>query len=93
MPSVPRKSTNNEAYVGSAIGLLGITVVKLFEEVGFECIAVRRMIYPDRRYVEGEATMEGVPGVDRSRLQGRFQNISELDIRSAAVHYLYRKPS
>ena len=72
--------------------LLPEQIVMLFEEAGFECIAVRRMIYPDRRYVEGEATMEGVPGVDRGRLQSWFQNASEIDLRSAAVHYLYRKP-
>lgn len=64
----------------------------LFEEAGFEPIAVRRMIYPDRRYVEGEEALEGRPGVERSRLKGRFQNASDSDLRTAAAHYLYRKP-
>ena len=71
--------------------LLPEQVTLLFEEAGLERIAVRRMIYPERRYVEGEAALEGQPGIERSRLNGRFQNASEADIRSAAVHYLYRK--
>ena len=50
------------------------------------------MIYPERHYVEGEETLHGQPGVERIHLKGRFQNVSEADIRSAAVHYLYRKP-
>lgn len=72
--------------------LLPEQVMPLFEEAGFERIAVRRMIYPERRYVEGEATLEGQPGAERARLKGRFQNTSEIDLRTAAVHYLYRKP-
>jgi SAM-dependent methyltransferase len=72
--------------------LLPEQVMLLFEEVGFERIAARRMIYPERRYVEGEEALEGQPGIERTRLTGRFQNASEADLRTAAAHYLYSKP-
>jgi len=84
------------AFYGHALlyhnRLLPEQVMRVFEEAGFELIAVRRMIYPERRYVEGEAALEGQPGIDRTRLKGRFQDASEVDLRTAAAHYLYRKP-
>jgi hypothetical protein len=63
----------------------------MFEAAGFERIAIRRMIYPDRRYVAWDEAADGKPGVERSKLQGRFANASDADIRTAAAHYLYRK--
>ena len=71
--------------------LLPEQVLPLFEKAGFERIAVRRMIYPDRRYVEGNEVLTGQPGIERSRLNARFQTATDSDLRSAAVHYLYRK--
>jgi SAM-dependent methyltransferase len=67
-------------------------VMSLFEAAGFEKIAVRRLILPDRRYVEDEDVMAGRPGIRRSLLARRFRKLSEADRRTAAAHYLYRKP-
>ena len=84
------------AFYGHALlyhnRLLPEQIMPIFEEAGFEPVAVRRMIYPDRRYVEGEEALEGRPGIERPRLKPRFQSASEADLRTAAVHYLYRKP-
>lgn len=71
--------------------LLPAQVSRLFEQVGFERVAVRRMILPDRRYVEGEDAMAGRPGLSRRFLAPRFRDASDLDLRTAAAHYLYRK--
>jgi SAM-dependent methyltransferase len=68
-------------------------VMPLFEAAGFEKIADRRLILPDRRYVEGEEALAGRPGVHRSLLARRFRKLSEVDRRTAAAHYLYRKPN
>ncbi len=73
--------------------LLPTEVIRMFEEVGFERIAVRRMILPDRRYVEGEAAMSGTPGISRRLLRGRYRGASDIDLRTAAAHYLFRKPA
>lgn len=72
--------------------LLPTQVMETFEKAGFEPIAIRRMIYPDRRYAEGEEVLQGRPGIARKKLARRFRAISEPDIRTAAAHYLYRKP-
>lgn len=72
--------------------LLPAEVMALFEQTGFECIAVRRMILPDRRYVEGDDALAGYAGLPRRLLARRFRAMSEADRRTAAAHYLYRKP-
>jgi SAM-dependent methyltransferase len=72
--------------------LLPDQVARLCESAGFERIAVRRMILPDRRYVEGDAALAGCPGVPRGLLAPRFRAASDQDLRTAAGHYLYRKP-
>jgi SAM-dependent methyltransferase len=72
--------------------LLPAQVMHLFEAAGFEKIVVRRLILPDRRYVEGEEALAGQPGIHRSLLARRFRKLSEVDRRTAAAHYLYRKP-
>lgn len=81
---------------GHALGyhnrLLPTQVATMFEEVGFEPVAVRRMILPDRRYVEGEEALAGRPGLQRSRLALQFRTTSDVDLRTAAAHYLVRKP-
>ncbi|HEX4962153.1 MAG TPA: class I SAM-dependent methyltransferase [Thermoanaerobaculia bacterium] len=73
--------------------LLPEEVAALFEAAGFERIALRRMILPDRRYVEGAEVLAGRPGLSRSLLRKRFQQASEEDLRTAAAHYLFRKPA
>jgi SAM-dependent methyltransferase len=67
-------------------------VTELFEAAGFERIAVRRMILPDRRYVEGDEICEGRPGLPRLLLAPGRHDLSDADRRTAACHYLYRKP-
>jgi SAM-dependent methyltransferase len=67
-------------------------VAALFESVGFEPIALRRLILPDRIYVEGDAALRGDPGLSRCRLAPEFADIDELDLRTAAAHYVYRRP-
>jgi SAM-dependent methyltransferase len=67
-------------------------VMALFEAAGFERVAVRRMILPDRRYVEGDEALTGRPGLSRRLLARGFRKLSEADLYTAAAHYLYRKP-
>lgn len=73
--------------------LLPTDVVRLFEEAGFELITLRRMILPDRRYVEGADTLAGQPGIPRVLLSGRYRMASAEDLRTAAAHYLFLKRS
>src|SRR5579871_75509 len=72
--------------------LLPGEIMALFESAGFERIAVRRLILPNNRYVEGDEALQGQPGLRRSRLASRFRHASDVDLRTAAAHYLYRKP-
>jgi len=72
--------------------LLPGQVCDLFEEAGFQRITVRRMILPDRRYVDSDAeAASGQPGISRGRLARRFRVATAADLRTAAAHYLYRK--
>ena len=67
--------------------------MKLFAAAGFEKRVVRRLILPERRYVEGEeATLAGRRGLSRALLAPRFRAMPEADLCTAAAHYLYRKP-
>jgi SAM-dependent methyltransferase len=67
-------------------------VAALFEEAGFEKILHRRLIVPGLRWVEGEEILRGQPGISRRHLRRQFREMSDADLRSAAVHYLYRRP-
>jgi len=62
-----------------------------FEAAGFERIALRRMVL-GAGYVSDEEALAAVPGVDRRWLPRSRADISELDLRTAAAHYLFRKP-
>jgi len=73
--------------------LLPAQVTERFASAGFEPVAIRRLILPDRRYVEGDAALAGVPGLPRALLAPRFRSASDLDLRTAACHYVYRKGS
>ncbi len=66
-------------------------VTKLFKASGFEPIAVRRMILPDQKYVDEDTAMSGLLGC--SKLHQDFADWSEVDLRTAACHYLFRLPS
>jgi len=73
--------------------LLPCQMAAMFERSGFERIAVRRMVLPSGTYVDAEAqVLEGDPGIERARLAGPFRDASEADLRTAAAHYLFRKP-
>ena len=72
--------------------LLPGEVVALFEEAGFERIAVHRMMLPSKRYVvDGSDMSDGSFGIDRSDLSPRFRQGTDDDLRTAAAHYLFRK--
>ncbi|MBI3098974.1 MAG: methyltransferase domain-containing protein [Planctomycetes bacterium] len=73
--------------------LLPTEVERLFEEAGFERIVVRRMILPGREYVEEKAALRGKQGLSRMLLAPRFRPATDEDLRTAAAHYLYRKPA
>ncbi len=66
-------------------------VAAMFEAAGFEPIALRRLVIPARRYVDDAVALLAEPGLPRWLLARRFRDISELDLRTAACHYLYRK--
>lgn len=66
-------------------------VAGLFEAAGFERIALRRLVIPARRYVHDSVALQAEPGLPRWLLARRFRGFSELDLRTAACHYLYRR--
>lgn len=72
--------------------LLPHQVVEMLGEAGFEQIAIRRMILPERSYVEGEDALRGKQGIDRCHLHRTFKDATDADLRTAAAHYLFRKP-
>ena len=67
-------------------------VMALFDAAGFERIAARRFVLPDKRYVDGDAAEVGEAGVPRWMGCGRLARLSREDRHTAAIHYLYRKP-
>lgn len=64
-----------------------------FRSAGFERIAVRRRVLPSARYVDGDDVGDALPGLDRRFLAPRFRDVSDADLRTAAAHYLYRRPA
>jgi SAM-dependent methyltransferase len=67
-------------------------VMRLFEAAGFEPIAMRRFVLPDKRYVDTNARDAGAAGVPPWLATGRLPRLSLEDRHTAAIHYLYRKP-
>ena len=67
-------------------------VMELFEATGFERLAVRRFVLPDKRYVDGDAAQAGEAGAPGWMNSGRLARLSREDRHTAAIHYLYRKP-
>ena len=73
--------------------LLPGEVAKAFGDAGFERILIRRMMLPTKLYQDDGADMSsGAFGIARSQLAVRFRDASDDDLRTAAAHYLYRKP-
>ena len=64
-----------------------------FRAAGFEKIAVRRLLLPERVYVDDpiDAAARGRPGLPRAWLAAPFRDISEADLRTAAAHYVFRR--
>lgn len=84
------------AWRGHPLGhharLAPVQVAAIFEDLGFERIALRRLVYPARRYLPDPVAAVAEPGLPRWLLASRFRAIGDLDLRTAACHYLYRKP-
>ncbi|MFH1470028.1 MAG: methyltransferase domain-containing protein [Pseudomonadota bacterium] len=68
-------------------------VAELLARVGFEPVALRRMAYPGRRYAADAVVRVGDPGVPAGLLARRFRGLDPLDLRTAAAHYLARRPT
>jgi hypothetical protein len=68
-------------------------VMALFDAMGFERIAVRRFVLPDKRYVDSNAAQAGEAGVPGWMETGRLARLSLEDRHTAAIHYLYRRPA
>ena len=63
-------------------------------EHGFERVAVRRMTLPSRRYASDEEGLgDSELGIERAKLSRRFARATDDDLRTAAAHYLFRKPA
>jgi SAM-dependent methyltransferase len=68
-------------------------VTALLERAGFEPIAIRRLPGPTGEWADDEAAvLAAPPGLDRARLAPAFRGISQLDLRTAATHFLFRAP-
>jgi SAM-dependent methyltransferase len=67
-------------------------VLALFAEAGFELVAVRRFVLPQKRYVDGDAAAVGEAGVPSWLRGGRLDRLTREDRHTAAIHYLHRKP-
>lgn len=73
--------------------LLPGEVAAAFASAGFERVEIRRMMLPSKHYVvDGSDMSDGAFGVNRERLADRFGAASDDDLRTAAAHYIYRKP-
>ena len=72
--------------------LLPCQIMTMLDTAGFERIVVRRMILPSQKYVADEQMLDGKLGIRSSLLARRFREASGIDLRTAAAHYLYRKP-
>jgi|GEM_PF-3448334 len=72
--------------------LLPEQVEQLFVAGGFEKIAIRRLMLPSRQYTEDENPPVGaLRGLERERLAAKYQTATDLDLCTAAAHYLFRK--
>jgi SAM-dependent methyltransferase len=73
--------------------LAPLDVLALFAEAGFELVAARRFVLPDKRYVDGDAAAVGEAGVPGWVRGGRLDRLTREDRHTAAIHYLHRKPT
>jgi len=73
--------------------LLPSEVSRMFEEAGFERIKILRLSLPGGRWFDEGEPVEGEFGIERSKLAKRFRNASDDDLKTAAAHYIFRKPA
>ena len=68
-------------------------VQRCFARAGLEPLALRRLILPRQRYVDAAGDLaQGRPGLPRWLLNGAHRDLSDDDLRTAAAHYIYRRP-
>lgn len=74
--------------------LLPAEMVSMFEAAGFETLTVRRRVLPDQRVAESpEDFHDAILGLPREKLSRRFTGMTDEDLRTAAAHYVFRKPT
>ncbi len=66
-------------------------VMKMLEEAGFERARLLRKTLPTNRFFEDGEDIEGEIGINRRRLLGRYCDLSDCDLKTAAAFYIYRK--
>ncbi|HEY3447608.1 MAG TPA: methyltransferase domain-containing protein [Myxococcales bacterium] len=70
--------------------LLPEEICRRFEAAGFERIVVRRLVMPEGRYATEEEVVRAKRGLPERLNAWRREPLSELDLRTAAAHYLFR---
>jgi len=70
--------------------LLPEEICRRFEAAGFERIAVRRLVLPEGRYAADEEAVGAMRGLPQVLNALRPNPLSELDVRTAAAHDLFR---
>lgn len=90
--------TQYRLLFGHALGfhnrLLPSQIKSLFESVGFQTVTIRRRVLPSLQVAETpEDFNSSLIGLDRNRLAKRFTEATDIDLRTAAAHYLFRKPA
>lgn len=71
--------------------LLPDEICRRFKASGFERIAVRRLVQPEGRYVADGEVMSFRSGLPAVLNGARRRPLSDLDLRTAAAHYLFRR--
>jgi SAM-dependent methyltransferase len=71
--------------------LLPEQVKVIFQESGFQLLALRRMILPAGAYVSDAEVLGAHQGISRRFLSSAYRQASDLDLRTAAAHYLFKK--
>jgi len=68
-------------------------VAAAFAAAGLEPVAIRRLILPAHHWVDDDDdALTGAPGLPRRALARRFRRWSDVDLRTAASHLLFRRP-
>lgn len=65
----------------------------MFGEAGLEEVRVLRRALPSDTWFEEGGEVEADTGIERRRLQPRFRSLSDVDLKTAAAMYVFRKPT